>query len=126
MDVIGRLMMRPPILQSTFQEFFYYIMGPLLFKDKRFIAFLGDPWAKHLEGSYTDKIASHASGTVHIAFRNQGNINFPANSSFFSSTIPCVAGSNHSRGFPDDSFLDSSVRLLDFGAHQNWDYWHIQ
>jgi hypothetical protein len=27
-------------------------MGPLSFKDKRFIAFLGDPWAKHLEGSY--------------------------------------------------------------------------
>jgi hypothetical protein len=49
MDVIGRLMMRPPILQLTFQAFLCYIMGPLLFKDKCFIAFLGDPWAKHME-----------------------------------------------------------------------------
>jgi hypothetical protein len=52
MDVIGRLVMRPPILQSTFHAFLCYIMGPLLFKDKCFIAFLGDPWAKHMEGSY--------------------------------------------------------------------------
>jgi hypothetical protein len=29
-------------------------MGPLLFKDKRFISFLGDPWEKHIEGSYMD------------------------------------------------------------------------
>jgi hypothetical protein len=56
MDVIGRLVMRPPILQSTFQAFLCYIMGPLLFKDKRFIAFLGDPWAKHLDGLYMDFI----------------------------------------------------------------------
>ena len=27
-------------------------MGPPLLKDKHFIAFLGDPWAKHLEGLY--------------------------------------------------------------------------
>jgi hypothetical protein len=27
-------------------------VGPPFLKDKRFIAFLGDPWAKHLEGSY--------------------------------------------------------------------------
>ena len=26
--------------------------GPPLFNDKCFIAFLGDPWAKHLEGLY--------------------------------------------------------------------------
>ena len=44
MDVIGCLMMRPPIPQPTFQAFLYYIMGPLLFKDKHFTAFLGDPW----------------------------------------------------------------------------------
>jgi hypothetical protein len=27
-------------------------VGPSLLKDKCFIAFLGDPWAKHIEGSY--------------------------------------------------------------------------
>ena len=27
-------------------------MGPAFLKDKRFIAFLGDPWSKHLEGLY--------------------------------------------------------------------------
>ena len=52
MDMIGRLTMRLPIFQSTFQAFLCYIMGPLLFKDECFIVFLGDPWAKHLEGSY--------------------------------------------------------------------------
>ena len=56
MDVIGRLVMRPPILQPTFQAFLYYIVGPLLLKDKCFITFLGDPWAKHLEGLYKDFI----------------------------------------------------------------------
>jgi len=35
---------------------FYYIVGPLLLKDKCFIAFLGDPLAKHLEGLYKDFI----------------------------------------------------------------------
>jgi hypothetical protein len=32
----------------------YHILfvGPPFLKDKRFIAFLGDPWVKHLEGSY--------------------------------------------------------------------------
>jgi hypothetical protein len=29
-----------------------YLMGPPFLKDKCFIAFLGDPWEKHLEGSY--------------------------------------------------------------------------
>ena len=52
MDVIGRLVMRPPILQLTFHAFLYYIVGPILFKDKCFIAFLGDPWVKHLESLY--------------------------------------------------------------------------
>ena len=52
MDMIGWLVMRPPILQLTFHAFLYYIVGPLLFKDKCFIAFLGDPWAKNLEGLY--------------------------------------------------------------------------
>ena len=52
MDVIGQLVMKLPILRSTFQAFLYYIMGPLLFKDKCFIAFLGDLWVKHLEGLY--------------------------------------------------------------------------
>ena len=31
-------------------------MGAPFLKDKRFIAFLGDPWAKRLEGSYKDFI----------------------------------------------------------------------
>jgi hypothetical protein len=44
--------MKPPILQLTFQVFLYYIVGPLYFKDNYFIAFLGDPWEKHLEGLY--------------------------------------------------------------------------
>jgi hypothetical protein len=36
--------------------------------------------------------------------------------------IPCVVGINHSRGFPDDSFLDFGVHLLDFWcAVKNWD-----
>ena len=56
MDVIDWLVMRLPILQSTFQGFLCYIMGPLLFKDKHFISFLGDPWVKHLEGLYMDLI----------------------------------------------------------------------
>jgi hypothetical protein len=49
MDVIGWLMMRPPILQLNISNILYYIVGPILFKDKCFIAFLGDAWAKHLE-----------------------------------------------------------------------------
>jgi hypothetical protein len=27
-------------------------MGPSFLKDKHFISFLGDPWVKHIEGSY--------------------------------------------------------------------------
>jgi hypothetical protein len=56
MDVIGRIMMILVILQSTFHEFLCYIKGPLLFKDNCFIPFLGDPWAKHMEGSHMDFI----------------------------------------------------------------------
>jgi hypothetical protein len=44
----------------------------------------------------------------------KGNPNFLANSSFGCSTFPCVVGSNHSGRFPNDSFLDFGLCLLDF------------
>jgi hypothetical protein len=53
MIMIGQLAMRPPILQLTLQAFLIIILvGAPFLKDKCFIAFLGDPWAKHLEGLY--------------------------------------------------------------------------
>jgi hypothetical protein len=55
MDVIGQLVMRPPILQLNLLSILYYIVGPLYSKIS-FIDFLGDPWVKHLEGLYKDFI----------------------------------------------------------------------
>lgn len=61
---------------------------------------------------------------VHATFWIWGNLNYLASSSFVSSTFPCVVGSNHSRRFSDDSFLDSSAHLPDF--QRNWQNsgWH--
>jgi hypothetical protein len=56
MDVIGQLLMRPPILQLTFQAFFYYIVGPIYSKISVSLFFLDDPWEKHMEGLYKDFI----------------------------------------------------------------------
>jgi hypothetical protein len=39
-----------PSTHVSSKSLLYY--GSPLFKDKRFIAFLGDPWTKHLEGLY--------------------------------------------------------------------------
>jgi hypothetical protein len=38
-------------LSTNLLSILYYIWVPFL-KDKRFIAFLGDPWVKHLEGLF--------------------------------------------------------------------------
>jgi hypothetical protein len=52
----------------------------------------------------------------HVGFLHQGNLNFLAKSSSSCPTLRYDIGSNHSGGFPDDSFLDSSGNLLDFST----------
>jgi hypothetical protein len=51
MNIIGWLMMRPPILLAR-SCFCYFSSGPSCFLLRGFLLLLGDPWARHLEVSF--------------------------------------------------------------------------